>query len=138
MNSFRKLNIIAIILTLLLSTSCSDSERPVGQWDDNIKLSQKEAEFTAENNSIVITTEGEWWWIDHIAINGEVQSTLDGVDTTESDFIIDEEEFRIERRSSTEIHIEMTQNQTGSERILVIGLQAGNYFDGIRIVQAAQ
>ena len=122
----------------MLSTSCSDSERPVGQWEDNIKLSQKEAEFTAENNSIVITTEGEWWWIDHIAINGEVQSTLDGVDTTESDFIIDEEEFRIERRNSTEIHIEMTQNRTGSERILVIGLQAGNYFDGIRIVQAAQ
>lgn len=122
----------------MLSTSCSDSERPVGQWEDNIKLSQKEAEFTAENNSIVITTEGEWWWIDHIAINGEVQSTLDGVDTTESNFIIDEEEFRIERRNSTEIHIEMTQNRTGSERILVIGLQAGNYFDGIRIVQAAQ
>lgn len=138
MRSFRKLNTIGIILTLMLSTSCSDSERPVGQWEDNIKLSQKEAEFTAEDNSIVITTEGEWWWIDHIAINGEVQSTLDGVDTTESDFIIDEEEFRIERRNSTEIHIEMTQNQTGSERILVIGLQAGNYFDGIRIVQAAQ
>lgn len=85
----------------------------------------------------MITTEGEWWWVDQIALNGELQSSLEGVETTESDFIIEEEEFKIERRNSTEILIEMTQNHTASERILVIGLQAGNYFDGIKIVQAA-
>jgi hypothetical protein len=29
----------------------------------------------------------------------------------------------------------MTKNETNSERILIIGLEAGNYFDDIKIIQ---
>lgn len=138
MRSLRTVNIIGIIITLFLSTSCSNSETPVGEWEDNIKLSRKVVELSPDANAVVITTEGKWWWIDHIALNGELHSTQDEVDTSQPDFIIQKEEFKIERRNSTEIHIEMTQNQASSKRVLFIGLQAGNYFDGIKIVQAAQ
>jgi hypothetical protein len=139
MKTFTKLKLVGIVIILISSFSCSNSDRPAidGDWDDNIKLSQKEAKLTAENDSIVITTEGEWWWIDNISLNGESNFDLSGIDTTTKNFIIDETEFKIERKNTTEIHVEMTKNQTGSERILIIGLEAGDYFDRIIITQSA-
>lgn len=137
MKSFCRLKLIGIVIVLISCLSCSNSDRPDGDWDDNIKLSQKEAKLTAENDSIVITTEGEWWWIDNISLNGDSNFDLSGIDTTEKNFIVDNAEFMIERKNATEIHIEMTKNQTGSERKLIIGLQAGDYFDRIVITQSA-
>lgn len=133
MKTFTKLKVIGIIIILISNFSCSN--RQDGDWDDNIKLSQKEAEFTAENDSIVITTKGESWWIGNISLNG---SNVDfgEINTNTANFVIDETGFRIERKNSTEIHIEMTKNQTESERVLIIGLQAGDYFDGITITQS--
>jgi hypothetical protein len=140
MKTFTKLKVIGIVIILISSYSCSNSDRPdrpIGDWDDNIKLSQKEAKLTSENDSIVITTEGEWWWIYNISLNGESNFDLSGIDTTAKNFIVDETEFKIERKNTTEIHIEMTKNQTGSERVLIIGLEAGDYFDRILITQSA-
>ena len=137
MKIFTKLKLIGIVIILISSFSCSNSDRPDGDWDDNIKLSQKEAKLTAENDSIVITTEGEWWWIHNISLNGESNFDLSEIDTNAKNFIVDETEFKIERKNTTEIHIEMTKNQTGSERVLIIGLEAGDYFDGIVITQSA-
>ncbi len=129
--------VIILFLGLLTIYSCSNSkDTPIGLWPDIIKLSQKKAQFTAENNSIVITTEGEWWWIDEISLNENSNFDLSAIDTTAKNFIIDETEFKIERKNTTEIHIEMTKNQTGSERILIIGLGAGDYHDRIIITQS--
>jgi len=137
MKTFTKLKLIGIVIILISSFSCSNLDRPDGDWDDNIILSQKEAKLTAENDSIVITTEGKWWWIVNISLNGKSNFDFRGIDTTAKNFIIDETEFKIERKNTTEIHIEMTKNQTGSERVLIIGLEAGDYFDGIVITQSA-
>ncbi len=137
MKIFSKLKLIGIVIVLILNFSCSNSDTPDGIWDDNIKLSQKEARFTAENDSIVITTEGEWWWIHNISLNGESTYDLSGIDLSANNFIVDETEFKIERKNTTEIHIEMTKNQSGSERVLIIGLEAGDYFDRIIITQSA-
>ena len=127
-----KLNIIGIFI-LFLGVSCTKSE-PDGIWDDNIKLSQKEVELSAENSSVLITTEGEWWWIDNINLDGNHINFSD-INTTQNDFIIEKPEFKIERRNTTEIHIDMFENTTGSVRILKIGLQAGDYFDYIKTTQ---
>jgi pectate lyase len=137
MKTFGKLKLIGIIIVLISSFSCSNSDRPDGDWDDNIKLSQREAKLTAEYDSIVITTEGKWWWIHNISLNGDSNFDLSGIDTTEKNFIVEEAEFKIERKNTTEIHIEMTKNQTDSERVLIIGLEAGDYFDSIVITQSA-
>lgn len=114
--------------------SCSDSED--GDWDDNIELSQKEVQFTASENSIVITTKQDGWWINDVSLN----ATTGFVETENSkgEFLMDEDEFLIERRNSKELYIEMSPNTTGSERKLTIGLQNGNYFDGITVTQSAQ
>jgi hypothetical protein len=121
----------------MLTSSCSDTEGPIGIWDDNIKLSQKGVQFTAEKSSTLITTEGESWWIDGISLNGSSNLAIREIDTSAKNFVLDEAEFRIERKNGTEIHVEMTENMTGVERILIIGLSAGNYSDGIRISQSA-
>jgi hypothetical protein len=138
MKTFTKLKVIGIFIILITSYSCSNSDEPdrlIGDWDDNIKLSQKEAILSTEKDSIVITTEGERWWIDGISLNGSIID-FGEINTNTANFVIDETEFRIERKNSTEIHIEMTKNQTESERVLIIGLQAGDYFDGIQITQS--
>ena len=135
MKTLKKLKGIGLLIIIILSFSSCESERPIGLWDDNIKLSEKEAQFSSDKNSIVINTEGEWWWIHEISLNGNSSFDLNGIDTAANNFIIEETEFRIERKNTTEIHIEMTKNETNSERILFIGLEAGNYFDGIKIIQ---
>ena len=128
MKTLKKLKGIGLLIIIILSFSSCESERPIGLWDDNIKLSEKEAQFSSDKNSIVINTEGEWWWIHEISLNGNSSFDLNGIDTAANNFIIEETEFRIERKNTTEIHIEMTKNETNSERILFIGLEARELF----------
>ena len=126
-------NILTLTVFFIAILSCSDSKD--GYWDDNIKLSQKEVQFSSEQNISEISTEGTGWWIGEISMDGALLD-LNGVDTTKENFTIEETEFSIERKNATEIHIKMKQNQTELERVLSIGLQAGNYFDGIKITQS--
>lgn len=129
----KKANFIFLILTALLF-SCSDEKE--GDWDDNIELSQKQVEFTASENSIIITTKGEGWWINDVSLNG--RTDFEQTENKNGDFLMDENEFMIERISSKELYIEMSPNTTDSERKLMIGLQSGNYFDGITITQSLE
>ncbi|MRX63468.1 hypothetical protein [Maribacter luteus] len=137
MKTRTKLKIIGFLLVLTSSISCSESDQPIGKWDDNIKLSQKEVQLCVDNDSIVIITEGSWWWIDGIYLNGSSSFDRNEIDTTAENFIIDEIEYRIERKNATEIYIEMAKNETGIERKLMIALQAGNYFDSITVSQSS-
>ncbi|MBE7628599.1 hypothetical protein [Tenacibaculum piscium] len=132
----KKIKEIGIVIIIISAFACCDSEKPIGLWDDNIKLSQKKVQFSSEKNSIVINTKGKWWWIHEVSLNGNSNFDLNKIDTNANNFIIKETEFKIERKNTTEIHIEMTKNKTNYERILFIGLEAGNYFDGIKITQA--
>ena len=128
-----KKNII-LILIVIFSMSCSDSND--GDWDDNIKLSQKELRFNSLENLAVITTEGDSWWISGIFFKDRQTFDLSNVDTTANSFAITESAFTLERKNGNEISIKLYENTTGSERILTIRLQAGNYFDGITIIQS--
>lgn len=128
-----KKNII-LILIVIFNMSCSDNKD--GDWNDNIKLSQKELRFDSLENSAIITTEGDWWWISGIFFKDGQTFDLSNVDTTANNFTITESAFTLERKNGKEISIKLYENTTGSERILKVGLQAGNYFDGITIIQS--
>ena len=125
--------IIALTVFLLVVLSCSGSKD--GDWDDNIKLSQKVVQFSSTNDNVEISTEGTGWWIGEVTMNGELFD-LDGIDTTKENFIIEQTEFSIERKNSTEVYISMQKNQSETKRVLLIGLQAGNYFDVIKVTQS--
>lgn len=127
--------IFGIAAILFLNLVSCESDEPVGKWDDSIKLSKKEVNFSAESDSVIITTEGTWWWVNEVSLNGKMLD-LDGIDTTKENFTIEKTEFSFERKNYTEIFISMQPNPTESERILIIGLQDGNYFDGIKILQS--
>ncbi|WP_166965440.1 hypothetical protein [Yeosuana marina] len=131
------LNSLLLLVILLTTFACSNSDSPIGKWEDNIKLSKKTVQFSADSNSVIITTKGEWWWINNVSLDGSTTFDFGDIDTTKSNFVIEDTEFKIERKNTTEIHIEMTKNQTDAERVLRIGLEAGDYFDGITITQAA-
>lgn len=126
---------LLLLLSLFMIFSCS-KETPIGIWDDNIKLSQKEVEFDANENAITITTEGEWWWIVDVRFNG-TNIILGDLNTTLDTYVIEEIEFKIERKSATEIYISMSENLGGTDRELLIELEAGDYFDHIRVTQSA-
>ena len=130
--------LVLLISLLFISTACSvNNDSPVGFSEDIIKLSQKEASFSSSGDSIVITTEGETWWVENISLDG-TSFDLQEVNTLNGNFEINAEDFVIERKNATEIHISMTPNSTQTDRVLRISLEDGNYFDGITITQAAQ
>ena len=128
-----KKNII-LILIVIFNMSCSDNKD--GDWNDYIKLSQKELRFDSLENSAIIMTEGDWWWISGIFFKDGQTFDLSNVDTTANNFTITESAFTLKRKNGKEISIKLYENTTGSERILKVGLQAGNYFDGITIIQS--
>ena len=127
---------LQFISILFLSLLSCESNNPDGKWEDNIKLSTKEVSFSAQSDSVIITTEGTSWWINGIGLNDDWSYDISGIDTIQDNFLIEEPEFTIERKNAKEIHISMTENQSAIERTLTIGLQAGNYFDGIKIIQS--
>lgn len=122
------------VFVLILLHSCTDSDKALGEWDDIIKLSQEVVEVSAEKNTVLITTEGKWWWICEITLN-DTLIDIGNVNTTQENFIIEHPEFSIERKNKTEIYIRMNENTTGSQRILLIFLQSGDYFAPLKIIQ---
>ncbi|NPA67376.1 MAG: hypothetical protein GXO50_02080 [Chlorobi bacterium] len=122
-----KLSIFTLIL--FLQFSCSESKLD-GDWDDNIGLSQKEIELSSENSSALVTTSGDSWWISCIVFNGNVIDFGD-VNTLQDNFVIENADFKIERKNATEIYVEMPENNTDSVSVLNIYLEAGDYFTGI-------
>ncbi|WP_373057665.1 hypothetical protein [Zunongwangia sp. H14] len=127
-------NFILFLVTTAVLFSCSPKKE--GDWDDNIELSRKEIQFSASENSVILNTGKEGWWITQVSLNGN--SDYEQTENSDGEFFINEDEFLVERRSAKELYIEMSQNTTASERILIIGLQSGNYFDAVTITQSAK
>jgi len=126
---------IVLFLTLLIICSCTDEKE--GDWDDNIKLSQKEFKFDAAENIALIMTQGDFWWISELFFRDGQSFDISDIDTKAKNFIITESDFTLERKNGKEIVITLLENNTNDERIFTVGLQAGNYFDGITIIQSA-
>ncbi|MBZ0242647.1 MAG: hypothetical protein K8F24_05490 [Bacteroidales bacterium] len=140
-SNFRTMNkAIILILGVFFMISCSDKkENPIGKWDDNIKLSTKHVVFSSETDSVTITTEGEWWWIDGISFEDSTYSyyNRDDINLESDSYSIEEEQFVVERRDKTILFVKIKENNTGIERKMNISLQAGNYFDHVTIMQSA-
>lgn len=136
----KSLKIIGLIVFTLILGSCS-TERLVGDWDDNIKLSTKTVHFDKNKNATTITTKGEWWWINGLIVNGEhFQPSKDqeDIDLTSDSYAFKGDWFTVEKKNKTTLYIEVDENNTVAKRNIVVTLQAGNYFDGVTITQQAE
>ncbi len=131
--------IMTLIIGIYILVSCSDKviEEPIGYADDTIKLSIKNVDFTAQVDSITITTEGNWWWINEISFEDStyIYSNRDDINLESDSYSIKEEHFVVERRDKNTLFVKITENDTRKERQMNITLQAGNYFDYVLIKQ---
>lgn len=132
--------VMVLAMSFFILISCSDNEDPIGKWDDIIKLSTKNVNLTAKTDSVTITTEGDWWWINGIAFEDSTYSYYNRDDINlESDYYsIKEEHFVVERQDKNTLFVKIFENNTGTERQMNISLEAGNYFDYVTIIQSAQ
>jgi hypothetical protein len=131
--TFRYVATAFVCIIILLS--CEDKEDLIGIWDDNIKLSTKSADFTAATDSITITTEGEWWWVNNVTFQDSIYTYNMAAEL--DSYSIQEDCFTIERRNKRQLFIKINENNSGIERLLCITLEAGDYFDYVTINQAA-
>lgn len=120
---------------LIAVTLISCKKNIDGKWDDNIKLSAKEISLESTQTSEVITTKSTSWWLNSISLDGK-PADLSKVDKLSKNFLIKESEFEIERKDDgRKIIVSMSPNKTNSDRILIISLQNGDYFSGVKVTQ---
>jgi hypothetical protein len=134
----KKLLMILFGIFSVLFVACSSDEikdPPIGRIEDDIKLSKKEASFTAEANTVTITTEYKGWWVNGFALD-KVRIDKGTVNLSSENFIFKNDVFEVEKKNGNTLIITMSKNTTGADRILNIGLQSGNYFDNINITQS--
>ncbi len=130
---------VALIVSIFILTSCSDIVEPDGKWDDIIKLSTKNVDFTAKTDSVLITTKGNWWWIDGIIFEDSTYSYYqqDDINLESDSYLIKEKDFIVERQNKNTLFVKIYGNNTGNKRIMYISLEAGDYFDHVTINQDA-
>lgn len=109
---------------------------PIGLWDDNIHLSQKNFSFSGKGDSALVTAGGKWW-----GINASLDTTLFFPKAPLADacnFNYADSNLTLISRSCDTLFIKMNENKSGRSRTLSIGMSAGDYFDGVTVVQAAK
>ena len=107
----------------------------MGNWDDIIKLSKKEIVFESHADSVIITTKGSCWWIADISIDGVEFFDFRGIDLEADSYSITHECVMFEKQDPNTIFIKVDANPLNKDRLIIIGLEAGDYFDRIRITQ---
>ncbi len=123
------------LLTVFMITINSCSKEKVGKWDDNIKLSNKNVEFSALADSVTITTGGSWWWISDVSVNGVWFYNFKNINLEADSYSIKQDCFVVERRDKNTLFIKVDENPLSVQRIITVGLQAGDYGDRVTITQ---
>jgi hypothetical protein len=131
-------NSLSISLLIIFSLSLSSCIPEIGKWDDNIKLSVREAEFKASGDSIVITTKGSWWWITDISVDTVNFYGFTGDNPDAEFYSIKQENVTVERRNKTTLFIKSGENPMKKPRKITVGLEAGDYFDRVIIIQKSE
>jgi len=109
--------------------------KPKGIWDDIIHLSIKRVEFSAFGDSVTIKTGGDWWWISDVSVDSTWYYGFTDVDMQSDSYTIKQDCFTIEHRDKNTLFIKVAANPNNVERIITVGLEAGDYFDRVKITQ---
>lgn len=122
-----------------------EDEKVEGLWSDNIKLTQDSVLFSAEGDSAVVKTGGNWWILYGFTFyeSLDIRSDIGYYDTTKEEKIESKWGIDVEYEwlkvyvSSHEriIKIKVDKNTTGKTRYWNIRLGAGDYFDRVHCQQ---
>ena len=130
-----KTKLLFLLTVILVITFFGCKKNPIiGQWSDIIQLSGKEFSFNSSGDSVLITANGKWWGVNCVSLDTNRINIYSSM-TDACNFIYVDNDIRIESKNCNALFIKMNANNTYSDRILSIGLSAGDYFDGIKIVQ---
>jgi len=129
-------SILCLTFSLVILYSCSDKKDLIGKSEDIIKLSTKAVDFNSGIDSVSITTEGDWWWVHDITIDETSYTFHEGLGPEIENYSITDDYFVVERRHKTTLFIKVMANLSSNQRIITVGLEAGDYFDRVTITQA--
>jgi len=97
-------------------------------------------QFGPGADSVTITTQGDWWWIDGITFDDSTYCTQSDKNyNPETEYYtFARDGYVVEKRDKHTLFVKLGKNTTGKERILSVLLEAGDYFDGVTVKQAAR
>jgi uncharacterized protein YodC (DUF2158 family) len=127
------LSITLMIVSFITIYSCSEKE--LGDWDDNIKLSTKAVEFSSLSDSVTIKTGGSGWWVSDVSVNSDWFYGFKDINLEADSYTIQQDCFVVERRDKNTLFIKVDENPLKVQRVITVGLQAGDYFDRVTITQ---
>jgi len=125
---------VVIFLSVGVLSSCSSERKTM---KDKFELSTKRAEFSARADSIIITTEGDIWWINDVDVDGS-RLFADTKDLKKESMQINGEWFSVKKQGDNKLVVKVHENYSKDNRELVITLESGNYFDCIDVLQKGQ
>lgn len=135
----RKILALGLFIGLIIVvSSCSDKNRLDGDWDDCIKLSAKDVDIAAIADSVIIKTEGTGWWITDVGIDDDIYHDFEDIDVMSDKYAIEIGDIVVKRRDKKTLVIVVNDNPFDSERVINIGLEAGDYFDNVTVTQKAK
>jgi len=129
----RILSFILLIVFILTINSCF--KKKIGEWDDNIKLSTKAVEFSSLSDSVIVKTGGSYWSVSDVSVNSVYFYDFKNINLESDSYMIKQDCFVIERRDKNTLFIKVEENPLNVQRIITVGLQAGDYFDRVTITQ---
>ncbi len=129
--------IVTLIIGIIALTSCSEKYNPLGKWGEYIKLSTNRVDFAAGADSLTVTTGGDMWWVDGISFQDSTYRYYGSEDVIMKSltYTITEEQFVVQRQAADTLFVKLKANDTGEDRDMIISIQAGNYYDTLRILQ---
>lgn len=124
---------LLLIGVLLISCSGSSDVEVIGKWSDNIHLSQKNVNFATNGGTVTITSQGNWW-LNDISLNN-VSYDIKSVNKLSESFLFESNDIRVEKIDAKTLLIKTNINSTNKQRVFIIEIQSGDYFDRIYITQ---
>ena len=129
MNIAPLFKICVVASFLFVSHSCIKEEID-GDCTGNINPQNRNVTFSSEEDSTIVTTKRDFWWIDGVNNENEyLYSISENRDTVVGEWFI------ITKTSNNSLKIKVSKNISTEKRHLQIGLQAGNCFDHVAVTQ---
>ncbi|MDH6356104.1 hypothetical protein M2132_002467 [Dysgonomonas sp. PH5-45] len=130
----RYIIIIALFVLVFAGiASCEDIQTETNT-DETINLSNNNIELSAKSDSITITSEGAYWWIDHVLSNNEYFAPK-LTDIKNSEYHVDGDWFSVKKEGMRTLTIKVKKNTTPYNRKMRISIQSGTHTEQVLINQ---